>query len=92
MDLVAAQDLCPWWIPFANLVGSVAFGVSAVAAFVVPATGPAAQTWSCPTWARSSGALCFLGGAVLLLPERTLAAQPGAGSASTRRPWPIGWR
>ena len=31
-----------WWITALNLVGSVAFGVSAVAAFVVPSTG---QLW-----------------------------------------------
>ena len=28
-----------WWITLANLVGSVAFGVSAVAAYIVPSTG-----------------------------------------------------
>ena len=33
-----------WWITALNLVGSIAFGVSAVAAFVVPSSG---QLWNC---------------------------------------------
>jgi hypothetical protein len=49
-----------WWITLLNLVGSVAFGVSAVASYVVPSTGQLRNV-----------ALCFLAGAVLLLPERT---------------------
>ena len=28
-----------WWITALNLVGSIAFGVSAVAAYIVPSTG-----------------------------------------------------
>ncbi|MGP0030039.1 MAG: hypothetical protein ACLPVF_06000 [Acidimicrobiales bacterium] len=63
-----------WWIPFANLVGSVAFGVSAIAAFVVPATGELRNV-ELSNLGTFVGALCFLGGAVLLLPERTLPAQ-----------------
>ena len=57
----------PWWIALANMVGSVAFGVSAVAAFVIPATG---DVWdaSLANLGTLVGALCFLVGAVLLLP------------------------
>jgi hypothetical protein len=59
-----------WWITLLNLVGSVAFGVSAVAGYISPATGQLRNA------ERSNlgtliGALCFLAGALLLLPERT---------------------
>ncbi len=64
-----------WWIPFANLVGSIAFGVSAVAAFVIPATGALVNV-ELSNLGTFVGALCFLGGAILLLPERTLPPQP----------------
>ena len=73
-----------WWITLANLVGSVAFGVSAVAGYINPATGQLHNA------ERSNlgtliGAVCFLIGALLLLPERTKEASgpvptPEAGS------------
>jgi hypothetical protein len=59
-----------WWITLANLVGSVAFGLSAVASYVDPVTGQVRNA----TGANATtliGALCFLVGSVLLLPERT---------------------
>jgi hypothetical protein len=66
-----------WWITLANLVGSVAFGVSAVAGYINPATGQLRDA------ERSNlgtliGAVCFLIGAVLLLPERTEDGQAPA--------------
>ena len=59
-----------WWITALNLVGSLAFGVSAVAAYIVPSTG---QLWNAELSNLGTfvGALCFLVGAFLLLPERT---------------------
>jgi hypothetical protein len=71
-----------WWIAGLNLLGSIAFGVSAVAAFVLPASGVVWDT----TWAdigTGVGGVCFLVAAVLLLPERTRTAgtvgrSPGA--------------
>jgi hypothetical protein len=59
-----------WWIGVVNLLGSVAFGVSAVAAFIVPASGDA---WNAELSNLGTlvGALCFLIGAVMLLPSRT---------------------
>jgi hypothetical protein len=59
-----------WRITALNLFGSVAFGVSAIASFVLPTTGEPASLWltNAGTFA---GAVCFLIGAVLLLPERT---------------------
>ncbi|NUR57934.1 MAG: hypothetical protein HOV87_04410 [Catenulispora sp.] len=58
-----------WWITLANLAGSVAFGVSAVAAFVRPGT---ADLLSAPATNLGTliGAVLFLLGAVLLLVER----------------------
>ena len=68
-----------WWITLLNLVGSVAFGVSAIAAYVNPSTGELrnAERSNLGTFV---GALCFLVGAVLLLPERT--AEPADESAT----------
>jgi hypothetical protein len=59
-----------WWITLVNLIGSVAFGVSAVAGYIIPATGQLRDA------ERSNlgtliGAVCFFAGALLLLPERT---------------------
>jgi hypothetical protein len=45
-----------------------------VAAFVVPATGALLDV-ELSNLGTFTGALCFLGGALLLLPERTLAPQ-----------------
>ena len=59
-----------WWITLANLIGSVAFGVSAVAGHINPSTGQLhnAERSNLGTFL---GALCFFAGALLLLPERT---------------------
>ena len=64
-----------WWITLANLIGSIAFGVSAVAGYISPATGQLRNA------ERSNlgtlvGAVLFLVGALLLLPERTEEASP----------------
>ena len=59
-----------WWITLANLIGSVAFGVSAVAGYINPDTGQLlnAERSNLGTFV---GAVCFFAGALLLLPERT---------------------
>ena len=59
-----------WWITLVNLIGSVAFGVSAVAGYVNPATGQLrnAERSNLGTFV---GAVFFFVGALLLLPERT---------------------
>jgi hypothetical protein len=59
-----------WWITLANLIGSVAFGISAVAGYINPDTGQLlnAERSNLGTFI---GAVCFLAGALLLLPERT---------------------
>jgi hypothetical protein len=72
-----------WQITALNLVGSIAFGVSAIASYVT-ASG---QLLSLALTNLSTfvGAVCFLVAAVLLLPERTLegpADEPDPGRLS----------
>ena len=52
-----------------NLVGSVAFGIAAVASYVVPDTGSALDLAGANIF-TALGGLCFLAGALLLLPRR----------------------
>jgi hypothetical protein len=59
-----------WRIAFLNLVGSVAFGVSAVSAFILPMTGQPLNI-VLVNLGTFIGAICFFLGAILLLPERT---------------------
>ena len=59
-----------WWITLANLIGSIAFGISAVAGYINPVTGQVHDAARANTQTLI-GAVCFLIGAVLLLPERT---------------------
>ncbi len=61
-----------WWIAFLNLVGSVAFGVSAIASYVKPNGQLVSLAWT--NLGTFVGALCFLVGGILLLPERTRPA------------------
>ncbi len=70
-----------WKIGVLNLVGSIAFGISAVAAFVIPSSG---DLWNAQlsNLGTLAGALCFLTGAILLLnPESSGASVPSAGRA-----------
>ncbi len=64
-----------WWITLLNLLGSVAFGVSAVASYIVPATGELRNA-AHANLGTLIGAACFLVGALLLLPERTQHIHP----------------
>ena len=59
-----------WSISALNMVGSVFFGVSAVGAYVVPASNEELNA----VWANGGtllGAVCFLVGAWLLIPRRS---------------------
>ena len=56
-----------WRIAVINLAGCVAFMISAIAGYVVPSTGSALDLAAANTF-TALGALCFLVGAVLLLP------------------------
>jgi len=59
-----------WWITLANLIGSIAFGISAVAGYINPVTGQVHNAGRANTQTLI-GAVCFCIGALLLLPERT---------------------
>ena len=64
-----------WWITVANLIGSIAFGASAIASYVVPSTD-SLRNVALSNLGTFVGALCFLAGAILLLPERVAAPEP----------------
>jgi len=55
-----------WWIAVVNLAGSVAFGISAIAAFIVPSTGTELDL-AAANWTTSLGAAGFLAGALLMM-------------------------
>lgn len=59
-----------WQIAILNLIGSVAFGISAVYAFVIPITGEPLNI-IIQNLGTFIGGICFLLAAILLLPERT---------------------
>ena len=80
-----------WRITALNLVGSVAFGVSAIASYVT--SSGQLLSLALTNLGTFVGAVCFLVGAVLLLPERTLESpadepDPGSGRAPTAAPAP----
>lgn len=57
-----------WWVVNINMLGSVAFGISAVYAIVIPGTTELLDAREVNAWTLV-GAICFLVGAYLLLPE-----------------------
>ena len=57
-----------WWVVNINMLGSVAFGVSAIYAIVLPGTAELLDARAVNAWTLV-GAICFLVGAYLLLPE-----------------------
>jgi YrhK-like protein len=70
-----------WRIAALNMVGSVAFGIAAVASLVEPSTSEPVSA-AIANAGTTSGALCFLAGAVMLLPgaagpSPARAAEPG---------------
>src|SRR5689334_14037488 len=56
-----------WWIGALNLLGSIAFGVSAVASLVEPSTQEPVSA-AVSNIGTAIGGFCFLAGALLLLP------------------------
>ena len=80
-----------WWITGINLAGSVAFGFSAVASYVVPGTTQLLSL-AVTNLGTFVGAVCFFVGAVLLLFERTepvpavVPAQPRLTGPAPARP------
>ncbi len=96
---LAFAEVCHRWISFRNrtlswkivalnLLGSIAFGASAVASLIEPSSGEAVSA-RIANAGTSFGGLCFLIGALLLMPEAAAeeraaaaGAQPGAGGRS----------
>jgi hypothetical protein len=78
-----------WQITALNLAGSVAFGVSAIASYVT--SSGQLLSLALTNLGTFVGAVCFLVGAVLLLPERTLEGptdETDTGTASAPAPAP----
>jgi len=65
--LVARVWSRDWWIAALNLLGSVAFGVSAVASLIEPSTMEPVSA-GISNIGTAIGGFCFLAGALLLLP------------------------
>jgi hypothetical protein len=70
-----------WKIAAVNLVGCIAFGISAVAAFWMPSSGDVLAL-AASNWFTALGGLCFLVGAVLLLPESAATEAVESGGAA----------
>jgi hypothetical protein len=58
-----------WTMAAVNLTGCVLFGISAIASYIVPSSGTILDL-AAANWTTGLGALCFLIGALLLLPRR----------------------
>jgi hypothetical protein len=71
-----------WWQPAVNLLGCVFFGISAVAGYVVPASGSELDL-AAANWNTSLGAACFLACAVATF--RAASDQPAPDAAATSR-------
>src|SRR5436305_10107984 len=65
-----------WWQPAINLLGCIFFGISAIAAYVVPSTG-AILDLAAANWNTALGAACFLACAVDTLYSDQAAKMPG---------------
>jgi hypothetical protein len=57
----------PWWIAWLNMLGSIFFMASALTSFVLPSTGDVIND-SVALGGTLLGAVCFLLGAILMLP------------------------
>jgi hypothetical protein len=57
-----------WTMAAVNLAGSVFFGISAVASYVVPSSGSVLDL-AAANWTTALGAACFFAGALMLLPQ-----------------------
>lgn len=63
-----------WRMAAVNLAGCVFFGISAIASYIVPSSGSVLDL-AAANWTTALGALCFLIGALLLLPRRDADAR-----------------
>jgi hypothetical protein len=79
--LWARRRSLEWWIAAVNLLGCIAFGISAVAAFWLPSEGSVAHLAAANLFTALGGA-CFLAGAILLLPESAATARSASARAA----------
>ena len=79
--LWTSERTLEWKIAAVNFAGCIAFGISAIASFWLPSSGSVIDL-AASNFFTSLGGLCFLIGAVLLLPE-SAAAEPAGRSAQT---------
>lgn len=56
-----------WWSVFINFVGCVAFGISAVGAFILPSGETLSDAYA--TWGTFIGAICFFLASLIVLPQ-----------------------
>jgi hypothetical protein len=73
-----------WWLPLVNLLGCVLFGISAVAGYVVPASGSELDL-AAANWTTALGAACFLACALATIgpePDQTAETSRGASPSS----------
>jgi hypothetical protein len=70
-----------WWQPAVNLLGCIFFGISAIAGYVVPATGSILNQ-AAANWNTALGAACFLACALGAL--HSDEAAKGAAETGTR--------
>ncbi|MET0823080.1 MAG: hypothetical protein ABWY79_01875 [Solirubrobacterales bacterium] len=82
--ILRAERNLEWKIATVNLLGCILFMVSAIAGYVVPSTGDVLDL-AAANLATALGALCFLVGAVLLLPESADVEPDAADARSIRR-------
>lgn len=75
--LVANRNL-EWRIAAVNFCGCILFGISAIAGYIVPSTGTVLDL-AVANVTTSLGALCFLVGAVMLLPEAARSSADASG-------------
>ncbi len=75
------QGSVDWWVARVNLLGSVAFGLAAAGAFVLPTTGEPANI----RWVNGGtflGAVCFLVGAALVVVTSVRHRETPAGATA----------
>ena len=65
-----------WWQPAVNLLGCIFFGISAIAGYVVPATGSILDQ-AAANWNTSLGAVCFLACGLDTLHSDEVSKVPG---------------
>ena len=74
--ILHAKRTLEWKITTVNLAGCILFGVSTIGGYVLPSTGDALDL-ALANAGTALGALCFLAGALMSLPE---AAEPRRGT------------